>query len=158
MRNIFPAPLLQYKHVPYHARSHRNVATFCVYSHESVHCVTPIPSNALDCLLMVALFEPRLSLPLAASRIPLLIPLAATCLTIVIALCVAASRSRLHIPGFVGLAFSAFIAAMLAGHFSGVRTIQGKPAGVLLSVLFFLLIAVIVGSVLALFFYRHPEV
>ena len=55
------------------------------------------------------------------------------------------------------MAFAAFILAMAAAHFSGSRSISGTPAGIALSLTFFLLIAVVVGSVLALFFYRHPE-
>ncbi len=92
-----------------------------------------------------------------SARISLIIPLLAVCLAVVVGLCVAASRSRLHIPGYAGLAFAAFIAAMLAGHFSGSRSITGTVAGFALSLIFFLLIGVVVGSVLALFFYRHPE-
>jgi hypothetical protein len=91
------------------------------------------------------------------ARISLIIPLLAVCLALVVGLCVAAFRSRLHIPGYVGMAFAAFVAAMLAGHFSGARSISGTLVGFVLSIIFFLLIAVVVGSVLALFFYRHPK-
>ena len=83
---------------------------------------------------------------------------ALVCLATVASLCVAASRSFLHIPAYVGLAFFSFAAAMVVGHFSGAANISGTPAGLVLSVLFFLLIATAVGSVLALFFYRHPYV
>jgi hypothetical protein len=88
----------------------------------------------------------------------LIVPLVMACLAIVIGLSVAASQSRLHIPGYVGLAFGAFAAAMAAGHFSGAPNISGTVVGATLSIVFFLLIAITVGAVLALFFYRHPEV
>jgi hypothetical protein len=107
---------------------------------------------------MFAAFNPSYFLLSTASRSFLTIPLVAACLSLVIALSVAASRSYLHIPGYVGLAFGTFAAAMVAGHFSGGPRLIGTPLGVALSMLFFLLISVTVGSILALFFYRHPEV
>jgi hypothetical protein len=94
----------------------------------------------------------------AAPKLFFLLPLLLACLAIIVGLSVAASRSHLHIPAYVGMAFLAFAAAMLAGHFSGATAVTGTPAGAVLSILFFLLIAVTVGSVLALFFYRHPDV
>jgi len=94
----------------------------------------------------------------AAPRLSLLVPLVLVCVATVASLCVAASKSFLHVPAYVGLAFVSFAAAMLAGHFSGAANITGTPTGLALSVLFFLLIATAVGSVLALFFYRHPHV
>jgi hypothetical protein len=94
----------------------------------------------------------------AVPRAALLVPLAMVCLATVAGLCVAASKSFLHIPAYVGLAFFSFAAAMVVGHYSGAANISGTPTGLALSVLFFLLIATAVGSVLALFFYRHPYV
>lgn len=68
----------------------------------------------------------------------------------------AAARSRLHIPGYVGLAFLASILGLICGRISGIRGVAGTSWGVMLSLVFFLLIAFAVGSVLALFFYRDP--
>ena len=73
-----------------------------------------------------------------------------------IAVPVAAARGKLHIPGYVGLAFLSFALAMIVGHFSGARSISTTPFGLALSILFFLLIAITAGCILALFFYRHP--
>ena len=95
---------------------------------------------------------------LALPRVFLLALLTLVCLATAASLCVAASRSFLHIPAYVGLAFFSFAAAMIVGHFSGAANISGTPAGLGLSILFFILIATAVGSVLALFFYRHPYV
>jgi hypothetical protein len=86
----------------------------------------------------------------------LLVPLSIACFAIVIVLPLAAARSRLHIPGYVGLAFLALILGFACGRVSGVRGVAGTPAGLFLSLAFFLFLAVVVGSVLALFFYRHP--
>jgi hypothetical protein len=90
------------------------------------------------------------------TNLPLIVPLALACFAIIILLPFAAARSRLHIPGYVGLAFLGFIVGLLCGRISGIRGVSGTPSGVLLSLTFFLLIAVAIGSVLALFFYRDP--
>jgi lysylphosphatidylglycerol synthetase-like protein (DUF2156 family) len=82
----------------------------------------------------------------------------AACVAIVTAIPVAAARRRLHIPGYVGIAFAAFVVALLVGKFSGRAGISGTTTGFFLSLLFFFLMATAVGSVVALFFYRHPEV
>ena len=84
------------------------------------------------------------------------VPLTVTCIAVVVAIPVAANRSRLHIPGYVGIAFLAFVLGLLAGRLSGAHAITGTSIGIALSLLFFLLIAVAIGSVLALFFYRDP--
>jgi hypothetical protein len=75
---------------------------------------------------------------------------------IAVGISVCARRGKLHIPGYVGLAFLAFAVALVLGRISGAHGVTGTHFGVLLSVLFFLLIAVAVSSILALFFYRHP--
>jgi hypothetical protein len=54
------------------------------------------------------------------------------------------------------LAFLAFALGLVLGRISGMRSITGTIAGLGLSILCFLLMAIAVGSVLALFFYRHP--
>jgi FtsH-binding integral membrane protein len=86
----------------------------------------------------------------------ILVPLALACVAILIVLSLTARRGRLHIPGYVGFAFLAFLLALLCGYLSGRRGITATPAGVVLSVLFYLLVASAVGSVLALFFHRDP--
>jgi hypothetical protein len=100
-----------------------------------------------------------LTLTLAAfvlSKSFVILPLSIVCIAVVIAIPAAAARARLHIPGYVGLAFLCFALALLLGWLSGTHTIAGTTAGLLLSIVFFLLIAAAVGSVIALFFYRHP--
>jgi hypothetical protein len=81
-------------------------------------------------------------------------PLSIACVAIIVALPVAAARSHLHIPGYVGLAFLSFALALLCGGLSGTSKITGTLTGIALSLLFFLLVAVTIGSLLALFFYR----
>jgi hypothetical protein len=89
-------------------------------------------------------------------NLPVMVPLALGSLAVLIAIPWAAARSKLHIPGYVGLAFLAFAFALLLGRLAGARSITGTAVGVLLSVVFFLLIATAVGCVVALLFYRHP--
>jgi hypothetical protein len=90
------------------------------------------------------------------TRPPVVVPLGLACLAIVVAIPFAAARAKLHIPGYVGLAFLACAVGLLFGRISGARAVTGTIAGLILSILFFLLMATAVGSVLALFFFRHP--
>jgi len=85
-----------------------------------------------------------------------ILPLSIVCIAVVIAIPAAAARARLHVPGYVGLAFLSFALALVLGWLSGTRVISGTTTGFLLSIVFFILIAAAVGSVVALFFYRHP--
>jgi hypothetical protein len=82
--------------------------------------------------------------------------LLAVCLAIVAVIPAAAARSKLHMPAYIGIAILAFAASLLFGEISGARRIAGSIAGVVLSIACFLSIAVFVGSILALFFYRDP--
>jgi len=80
------------------------------------------------------------------------------CLPFIFGIPIAAARRKLHMPGYVGIAFASLIVGMLVGRVSGLRGIAGTRTGFFLSILFFLLIASTVGSIIALFFYRHPDV
>ena len=78
------------------------------------------------------------------------------CGFVVLAVLFAASRGKLHIPGYVGLALVSFAVAFICGRISGAHSVRGTRSGEILSIVFFLLIAVAVGSVLGIFFYRDP--
>jgi len=106
-------------------------------------------------LVQICLIGPEYLFATGAN-LGLVVPLSIACFAIVIVVPLAAARSRLHIPGYVGLAFLAAIFGLLCGRISGIRGVGGTPWGVLLSLLFFLSIAFTVGCVLALFFYRDP--
>ena len=99
--------------------------------------------------------SPPLGILLSASSFTLVVPLAAACIAILVTIPVAAWRGRLHIPGYVGLAFLAFAIAFILGRIAGVPSVTGI-LGVFVSILFFLLMATALGCVLALFFYRQP--
>lgn len=107
------------------------------------------PHQLLYSYCFVALF--------AAPQSFIKIPLVLVCLAIIIAIAVAASRGKLHMAGYMGSAFLAFFAAMIAGKLSGVHTIRGTPFGLILSLLFFVGIAIVLGCIAALIFYRPPR-
>jgi hypothetical protein len=99
------------------------------------------------------------SLSLTAAKLPFVVPLVLACVLIIVAIPVAAARGKLHVPGYVGLAFLAFAVGLLLGRISGAHGVIGTPLGLFLSILSFLSVATAVGCVLALFCYRNlPEV
>jgi len=110
-----------------------------------------MPAGILQLLLMAR------TLTVFEAKLPIVIPLVATCLIIVGLVPVAASRGKLHIPGYVGIALFAFAVSLVFGKLAGLRRIAASAGGPIFSILFFLLIAVAVGSILALFFYRDPR-
>jgi hypothetical protein len=91
-----------------------------------------------------------------APNLSVSVPLLLACLGVLVAIPMAAARGKLHVPGYVGLAFLAFALGLVLGRIVGARAVSRTIAGLSLSILFFLLMATAVGSVLALFFYRHP--
>jgi hypothetical protein len=94
---------------------------------------------------------------MAVTNLPLVLPLVLACGAVAVFIPASAFKGRLHIPGYVGIAFLTFLLAMLVGKLSGARSIAGTRSGIVLSLLFFVLVAAAVGSVLALFFYRDSS-
>jgi hypothetical protein len=90
------------------------------------------------------------------SASPLILALAAACIVVALAVPYAASRGRLHTPGYVGLALASFVVAFIVGKISGAQGVRGRHSGEALSIVFFLLMAAALGSVLAIFFHRDP--
>lgn len=96
-----------------------------------------------------------LSVIVFLSASPLLLVLVLACAGVVIAVPYAASQGRLHIPGYAGLALASFAVAFILGRISGHNGVRGTHAGMFLAIACFLLAAVAVGSVLAIFFHRE---
>ena len=92
-----------------------------------------------------------------AIRLAIVVPMVLLCLAVVIMIPLAASRGKLHIPGYVGIAILAFASALLSGRLAGVRSIGGHGIAIFLSVAFFVLLSAAMGSIFALFVYRHPS-
>lgn len=90
-------------------------------------------------------------------RLAIVLPMVLLCLALVIMIPLAASRGKLHIPGYVGIAIVAFASGLLSGRLAGVRGIAGHGIAIFLSVAFFVLLATAMGSIFALFVYRHPS-
>jgi hypothetical protein len=111
-----------------------------------------VSSKALATLVLFALFaiNPR------GVNLELVIPLALSCLAIMVILPISAARSRLHIPGWVGFALFSFVLSYTCARISSVHSIVGKPTGVFFSMMCFLFLAAALGSVIALFFYKDP--
>jgi hypothetical protein len=89
-------------------------------------------------------------------NLELVVPLALSCLAIMVILPISAARSRLHIPGWVGFALFSFVLSYTCARISGVHSFVGKPTGVLFSIACFLFLASALGAVIALFFYKDP--
>ncbi len=85
----------------------------------------------------------------------IIIPMLIVCGIVIIAIPIAATRGKLHMPGYAGLALLALVVGLILGRL-GAHATKGSPAAVALSTIFFLLIATSIGSVLALACYRQP--
>jgi len=90
------------------------------------------------------------------AKMLILAPLAIACLAVMVAISVLASRGKLHMPAYVGIAFLAFAFGLLFGRLAGIKEIHGSAFAVALSIAFYLCIATTIGSIVALVFYRHP--
>src|ERR1700745_1844834 len=91
------------------------------------------------------------------AKVSIVIPLVVACLVIAVLIPMAAARRKLHIPGYIGIALLAFALSLVFGKLAGFTRVAASAAGPILSILFFLLIAVAIGSILALLFYRDPH-
>jgi hypothetical protein len=91
-----------------------------------------------------------------APKLSVVIPLFLACLFVLLWIPMRSRRGMLGIPACVGIGLGAAALALGMGKLAGVHGIAGTTAGVIVSVLFFLLISAAVGSFLGLFFYREP--
>jgi hypothetical protein len=90
-------------------------------------------------------------------KLAIVAPLIAACVLIAVSISFFAHRGKLHIPGYAAIAALGFVLSLAFGKVAGARSIAGTAVGVFLSILCFLLLAVVVGSIIALFFYRHSS-
>ena len=95
--------------------------------------------------------------PASAPRLSIVVPLIATCILIAASISFFAHRGKLHIPGYAGIAALGLVLSLTFGKVAGTRSIAGTAVGVFFSILCFLLLAVVIGSIVALFFYRHSS-
>ena len=111
-----------------------------------------VPAKASVAFIFFVLFaaNPR------GVNLEIVIPLALSCLAIMVILPISAARSRLHIPGWVGFALFSFVLSYTCARISSVHGFVGRPTGVAFSIACFLFLAAALGSVIALFFYKDP--
>ena len=84
------------------------------------------------------------------------VPLALSCLVLVAVIPSAASRGRLNVPVYALILFASAIVAFIVSKLAGAESIHGTAVGIVLSFIFFLLVAAAVGSFFGIFFYRQP--
>jgi hypothetical protein len=111
-------------------------------------------------LARVPLEAPAAFILLAANprglNLELVVPLALSCLAIMVIIPISAARGRLHIPGWIGFALFSFVLSYTCARISGVHGIVAHPTGVFFSILCFLFLSAALGSIIALFFYKDP--
>lgn len=88
-------------------------------------------------------------------RFGIAVPLSLGCLVLIVVIPSAARRGKLSVPIYALLAFATGAAAFVIGKIAGAESVRGTALGIVLSIIFFLLIAALLGCLLSLFFYRH---
>src|SRR5574340_1129258 len=103
----------------------------------------------LGCSILVAAFFPAL----LAINLGVIVPLALSCLVLVVVIPAAAWRGKLSVPVYALMLFVAALVAYGIGRLAGAQSIHGTALGIVISFIFFLLVAAAVGSFLGIFFY-----
>jgi hypothetical protein len=102
-------------------------------------------------LLLVSFFPALLSVNLGV-----IVPLALSCLVLVVVIPAAAWRGKLNVPVYALMLFVAAFVAYGIGKLSGAQSVHGTALGIVISFIFFLLVATAAGSFFGIFFYRQP--
>lgn len=84
------------------------------------------------------------------------VPLSLSCIVLVAVIPSAAWRGRLNVPVYALMLFGSAFVAYGVSKLAGAQSIQGTTLGVVISFIFFLLVATGVGSFFGIFFYRQP--
>lgn len=93
---------------------------------------------------------------LLAVNLGVIVPLALSCLVVVAVIPSAAWRGKLNVPVYALMLFVAAFVAYGMGRVSGAESVHGTTLGMVISFIFFLLVATSIGSFLGIFFYRQP--
>lgn len=94
---------------------------------------------------------------LVALKTGVVIPLALACLVSIVLFPSSAWRGKLSVPIYALLALASGALAFAAGILAGARAVRGTAFGTLVSVVFFLLVAIAVGCFFGMLFYRPPR-
>ncbi len=92
---------------------------------------------------------------LLAIGLGVIVPLALSCLVLVVVIPSAAWRGKLSVPMYALMLFAACFVAFGVGKLAGAESVRGTALGVVVSFIFFLLVAAAGGCFLGIFFYRH---
>lgn len=92
-----------------------------------------------------------------AFKAGVVIPLALACLILIVLFPFSAWRGKLSVPIYALLALASGALAFGAGILAGARAVRGTAFGTLVSILFFLLVAIAVGCFFGMLFYRPPR-
>ncbi len=107
-------------------------------------------------MLMISLLAFSFFPALLAVNLGVVVPLALSCLVVVAVIPSAAWRGKLNVPVYALMLFVAAFVAYGIGKVAGAQSIHGTMLGVVISFIFFLLVATAIGSFLGIFFYRQP--
>lgn len=91
-----------------------------------------------------------------ALKTAVVVPLGLACLVLLVVIPAAAWRGKLSVPLYALLALAAGVIAFAAGTVAGAPSVRGTPLGVVVSLIFFLLVATAIGCFLSMLFYRQP--
>lgn len=90
-------------------------------------------------------------------KLGILLPLTLACIVLVVVIPAAARRGYLNVPLYALMLFGISFLAFLTGRLAGAQSVRSTTLGVVVSLIFFLLVAAAVGSFLGMFFYRQPS-
>lgn len=107
-------------------------------------------------MLTISLFVFSFFPALLAVNLGVVVPLALSCLVVVAVIPSAAWRGKLNVPVYALMLFVTAFVAYGIGRIAGAQSIHGTMLGVVISFIFFLLVATAIGSFLGIFFYRQP--
>ncbi|HUX10169.1 MAG TPA: hypothetical protein VMW51_05965 [Terriglobia bacterium] len=91
-----------------------------------------------------------------AINLGVIVPLALSCLVLIAVIPSAAWRGKLNVPVYALIMFAAAFVAFGVGRLAGAPSVRATTLGVIVSFIFFLLVATAVGSFFGMFFYRQP--
>lgn len=90
-------------------------------------------------------------------KLGILLPLTLACIVLLVVIPAAARRGHLNVPVYALMLFGTAFLAFLTGRLAGAQSVRDTTLGVVVSLIFFLLVAAAVGCFLAMFFYRQPS-
>lgn len=94
---------------------------------------------------------------LLAVNFGVVVPLSLSCLVVLAVVPAAAWRGKMNVPFYALIMFMSAFLAFFVGRVAGWQSVHGTPLGVVVSFIFFLLVAGAGGCFLGIFFYRHPS-